>query len=699
MGIPFFVSFPDEGTTPAEPQDDGRQKPVYVKHVVIKDTEKSIASFKRIDNSLFLQRLLSSTGNSTVLQQLTVVQFLSNDKNFITEVLNTGIECNGSQYHYLGQSSSQLRSKTCFMIDATRNDIYQVLKEFGNFYEIFPLARRTQTIGRIFTPFSYNLNLKDDDFDVIDDITSALGAYVFTDGCDFMSPELSYEVQKLYNLSYSPSVIEIRFKNFSGVLVRFNEMPNMRKKALFRKSMADFRFCLEEMSEGNVLGVVNYSQPHSLGYLDILTVMLLTEKGVPKEHFEKMQADYHQLIRNLEDRTFASYFLRTTGNEDLLKALKTDGLSQRMLKELHDLKIKETKNMKAGKCPDDNEEKEGKYQREWRKTNEEAGEENDRQPQTNSSEDSCSKSILEDPYVDQDFRIFTPDARVVYGVCDPYGQLNYGECVFQPTLHRPESDTFALAENVVVIRRPSFDVQDVIVLKLAHGKEAYKDLHDCIVFPSKGIRPHAFECAGGRVGGDKYFVSWDPGLIPQFVSSPYVSFAETTTSKLVNKTKELLMNLKCFKEKKPASEGEQSKHLQKAHMEIIEHFANFEDQENLRKRARNLFLNYASLFGSTCPECELLKKMIEQEFDCSLKSELISKKLVDLEEKYNKELQRFAKLSHTRPLSSQPLRPLGMWDKLLISLHWRKPAFCPGDDIWNSIKKKNVEFVTSENMV
>ena len=698
MGIPFFVSFPDDVTPPAEPRDDGREKPVYVKHVVIKDTGTSIASFKRIDNFLFFERLLSSTSNSTVLQQLMVVQFLSNDKNFITEVLNKGIECNGSQYHYLGQSCSQLRNKTCFMIDATRNDIYRVLTEFGNFEEIFPLARRTQTIGRIFTPFSYNLNLKDDDFDVIDDVTSALGAYVFTDGCGFMSPELSNEVQKLYNLSYSPSVIEIRFKNFSGVLVRFNEMPNMRKKVIFRKSMANFRFRLEEMSEGNVLGVVNYAQPYSLGYLDSLTVMLLAEKGVPKEYFEKIQEDCHQIIRNLEDRTFAGYFLRTTGNEDLLKAFKTDGLTQRILKELHDLKIEETKNMKAGKCADNNEENEGKYQREWRKTNEEVCEENAKQTQTNNSEDPCSKSSVEDLYVDQDFRIFTPDARVVYGVCDPYGQLNYGECIFQPTLHRTESDTFALAENVVVIRRPSFDVQDVIVLKLARGKEAYEDLHDCIVFPSKGIRPHAFECARGRVGGDKYFVSWDPGLIPRFVSSPYSGFAETT-SKLVDKTKELLMNLKCFKEKKPASEGEQRKHLQKAHMEIIEHFANFEDRENLGKRARNLFLNYASLFGSTCTECELLKKMLAQEFDWSLQRELMTKKLVDLEEKYNKELQRLAKLSRISQLPSQPLRPPGMWDKLLISFHWKKPAFCPGDDIWNSIKIKNVEFVTSENIV
>ena len=103
-------------------------------------------------------------------------------------------------------------------------------------------------------------------------------------------------------------------------------------------------------------------------------------------------------------------------------------------------------------------------------------------------------------------------------------------------------------------------MQDVIVLKLAaHGKDAFARLY-CLSL-SKGIRPQALpECAGGRAGSDKYFVPPDPGLIPQFVSSPFLGLAETTASKLVDKTTELLMNLKCFKEKKPASEGEQRKH-------------------------------------------------------------------------------------------------------------------------------------------
>lgn len=60
---------------------------------------------------------------------------------------------------------------------------------------------------------------------------------------------------------------------------------------------------------------------------------------------------------------------------------------------------------------------------------------------------------------------------------------------------------------------------------------------------------------------------------------------------------------------------------------------NFEDQESFRKRARDVFLNYMSLFASAYTECELLKKMLAQEFDWSWQIELITKNLVDLKEK------------------------------------------------------------------
>jgi len=138
-------------------------------------------------------------------------------------------------------------------------------------------------------------------------------------------------------------------------------------------------------------------------------------------------------------------------------------------------------------------------------------------------------------------------------------------------------------------------VGDVRVLKLAHGKEDYKDLYDCIVFPTRGSRPHATGCGGGRVGGDKYFVCWDQGLITRYISSPYpyISFASASSSRIADKVKELASSFKCMK-KRPATDTEERKRHQQAREELVEHFDNFKDYEELRSHARNLFLKYAS---------------------------------------------------------------------------------------------------------
>ena len=705
MGFPFFVSLPDDARPPTEPQNH-EENPLYVKHVELRETKPCFASYQRVENSMFIRHMVSSRGTE-VLERLMVVKFNSNNKNFIVETLKKGIECNESQYHYLGQSSTQLRNKTCFMIDASLNEMHSLLAKFENFDDIFPVARRVQKFSLLFSPFLGSLELKRDEYDVIDDVASALGTYVFTDGCGLMSPELSREVQNMYNLSHTPSVIEVKFKHFSGVLVRFNEMPTLRVKALFRHSMADFPTPLEAMNEVNTLGIVDFSQPYSLGYLDTQTVMLLAEGGVPRESLETLQADYHEMLQRLEDKTYAGYFLRTTGNEKLLQALQKDGLTNDVVKELHSLKVEEIKIMKSKKIVNDNEENEDKGQFKLTKNSDKVkiDESNfkptEKEVLLGDASSNNNDEALQDKNgsnLDFDFRIFIPDARVVYGVSDPYGQLNYGECFFQPTLHESELNAFATAAVVVVIRRPSFHVGDVRVLKLTHGKETYKDLYDCIVFPSRGARSHAFECAGGRVSGDKYFVCWDQGLIPRYISSPYMGIASTSSSKIANKVKELVPSFKCMK-KQPGSDAEQRKRQQQARQELVEYFGNFKDYEEIRTRATNLFLKYASLFGSTCQECEILKKMFVREFDWSERYDQIARKLTELEEAREKEIKTLSKLSNTAKLPLQPPRPPGAWDRLLISLQWKKPAFCPGDDVWNTMKAKSAEFLASQTNV
>ena len=681
MGFPFFVSLPDD-VRPPEHLNQEEERPLYMKHVEVSEKKPCYASYKKVENSLLLRYLVNTRGME-VLEQLMVVRFHSNDKNFIVETLKKGIECNGSQYQYLGQSTSQLRNKTCFMMNASLSDMHSLLAKFENFDKIFPVAKRSCKISLLFSPFEHSLELKPSGYDVIDDVATPLGTYVFTDGCGLMSPELAKEVQSLYNLSYVPSVIEVRFKGFSGILVSFNEMPSLSVKALFRNSMSDLTASSEAMNDMNTLGIVGYSRPYSLGYLDTQTVMLLEEGGASREYLGTLQNNYYEVLDRLEDKTYAGYFLRTTGNSDLLQAFQRNGMTEEIARKLQTLRNKEIENMKTRKIVNDNDEI--KFQSDLKMKDALA---------EGSNSSSVDVHFNQDTNQAFDIRVLTPDARVVYGASDPYGQLRYGECFFQPTLHEAERNAFSFAELVLVMRRPSYHAGDVRVLKLTHGNEAYKDLYDCIVFPTRGARPHANECAGGRVGGDKYFVCWDQTLVPRFIGSPYIGYISNSSSKILNKIKEVSKSLKCI-EKRPASNLEETKKQQQARQQLVEHFGYFTDYEELRSRATELFLKFASLFGSSCIECEQLKEMFLREFDWSERYDQVSKKLRELEDAHEKEIKALTKFSHTAQHHSSFRHP-GVLDRLLISLQYKKPPFRPGDDVWNKMKARSVTFVESQ---
>ena len=284
---------------------------------------------------------------------------------------------------------------------------------------------------------------------------------------------------------------------------------------------------------------------------------------------------------------------------------------------------------------------------------------------------------------------------MVYGASDPYDQLSHGECFFQPTLHKAERNAFSFSEFVLVMRRPSYHAGDVRVLRLTHQNKAYEDLYDCIVFPNRGPRPHANECAGSRVGGDKYFVCWDQSLLPRYISSPYIGCISSSSSKIANKVKEVSKSLKCM-EKKPATDLEKRKKQQQEHQALMQYFGRFKDCETLRSRGTDLFIKYASLFGSSCTECGQLKKMFLREFDWSERYDEVAKKLGELEQAYVREINDgLTKFCHQGQLHS-PSRHPGVWDRVLISLQWKKPPFCPGDDVWNKMRAASVTFVESQ---
>ena len=148
-------------------------------------------------------------------------------------------------------------------------------------------------------------------------------------------------------------------------------------------------------------------------------------------------------------------------------------------------------------------------------------------------------------------------------------------------------------------------------------------------------------------------------------------------------------------EKKPVTDLEKRKKQQQGHQALIEYFGHFKDYDSLRCRGTELFIKYASLFGSSRTECEQLKKMFLRDFNWSERYDEVDKKLGELEQAYDKEINGLTKFSNQGKLHS-PSRPPSVWDRVLISLQWKKPPFCPGDDVWNKMKATSVTFVESQ---
>ena len=104
--------------------------------------------------------------------------------------------------------------------------------------------------------------------------------------------------------------------------------------------------------------------------------------------------------------------------------------------------------------------------------------------------------------------ILVPESRNVFGVCDPLGLLQYGECFFRPYI-RGQPTT--LSGEVLVAKNPCYLFGDVRRLtSIANDRvKGLEHLVDCIVFPTCGKRPHPMEIAGSDLDGDQYFICWD----------------------------------------------------------------------------------------------------------------------------------------------------------------------------------------------
>lgn len=133
-------------------------------------------------------------------------------------------------------------------------------------------------------------------------------------------------------------------------------------------------------------------------------------------------------------------------------------------------------------------------------------------------------------------RVKIPFSRQLFGVCDQSNKLDEGQCFVRITIDgRPRTLSNG---HVMVARNPCYHIGDIRKLQVVSDIPELSHLCDCIVFPTRGARPHPDEMAGGDLDGDKYFVCWDPDLLAFEPVAPFdYSTPETrTTSKPENST-------------------------------------------------------------------------------------------------------------------------------------------------------------------
>lgn len=126
------------------------------------------------------------------------------------------------------------------------------------------------------------------------------------------------------------------------------------------------------------------------------------------------------------------------------------------------------------------------------------------------------------------------------------------------------------------------------MLRLTDDKQGYENLRDCLVLPVKGPRPHAFECAGGNLGGNKFLVSWNERLFPKVVEKPCdypLKKARGLRASLAYIASNFMWSFRLSPRKRN----------KRGRQEMRQYFATFTD--DLTERIDVTYMKYAAVFG------------------------------------------------------------------------------------------------------
>lgn len=284
---------------------------------------------------------------------------------------------------------------------------------------------------------------------VEDDITS--GEICFSEGIGKISEPFRQEITSLMNLRIPVSAFQIRVGGIKGVVCVFDQPQDI----IFRKSMKKF-------SAANFLNleVLAYSRPLGM-FLNRQVILCLSSLGVPDSTFlDLSKKALYNCLSILFDPIKSIKFLKNADNFFDFGMFPLELVSEPLFRRvLFRCALKHVRNIV-------------KYA-----------------------------------------RVHVPGARVLMGVLDETGTLEYGQVYVHIS---EETMNEELDGPVAVFRNPVVFPSDVRVLHAVRDvNPRIRQLYvNCVVFPSRGPDSHAAECSGGDLDGDLFSVVWDAQLIP-----------------------------------------------------------------------------------------------------------------------------------------------------------------------------------------
>lgn len=162
--------------------------------------------------------------------------------DYLVRFLKSGITLNGTHYSFYGHSNSQLKSRSCFLRKGSSEEVDRNVESLGDFAKIKTVAKKAKRIGLLFSTADRVLDVAPNRCQDIPDVEE--GEFIFTDGCGLISLEFAKLLVRkkpivFRNLKYLPSVFQIRYRGYKGVVT----LDTAMKGAIwlqFRKSMKKF---------------------------------------------------------------------------------------------------------------------------------------------------------------------------------------------------------------------------------------------------------------------------------------------------------------------------------------------------------------------------------------------------------------------------------------------------------------------------